>query len=197
VAIPEKITKIVNLDLERVPESQRSQVKIEVGELLVEEIINAVAGGISPVDGSSFKTLTKKYADRMKDGDRFPNLELDGDMLSSLTFETTEDGVEIGIFDPNEVPKADNHNKFSSESKRTPVPKRQFIPKGRENFVDEIMNRIETIVSDYELDSNEIVDAELSELIELLQGEELVTGINLDAQILEALDFLLSTRNRR
>jgi hypothetical protein len=185
------------LDLERVPESLKSQVKNEVGELLIEEIINSVAGGVSPVDGSSFKTLTKKYADIMKGGDRFPNLELDGDMLSAITFEELDDGVEIGIFDPNEVPKADNHNKFSSESKRTSVPKRQFIPKGKENFVEEIMERIENIISEYELDSDELVDAELSELIELLQGEELVTGINLDAQILEALDFLLSTRNRR
>ena len=49
-------------------------------------------------------------------------------MRSQLTYEPFRDGIEFGVFDPEEAQKADNHNKNSAKSKTTNVPKRQFIP---------------------------------------------------------------------
>ena len=49
-------------------------------------------------------------------------------MLDSLEFRQRPDGIEVGIFNRKQALKADNHNKFSSKSKRTALPARKFIP---------------------------------------------------------------------
>ena len=149
MAIPDKVTKKITLDLESVPRERRTQVKDEIGQLVVESILEDVSLGRSPVKGQGkFKRLSKEYADREKGGDTNPNLDLFGDMLDSLTYKRTRDGIEVGIFASSEVPKADNHNKFSSESKTTPVPKRQFIPKENQTFKRGIESSIKRTISD-------------------------------------------------
>lgn len=96
--------------------------------------------GRSPVTGGKFRILKQDYAKAKKRGNRHPNLFLEGDMRSQISFEEFRDGVEIGIFDSKESEKADNHNKNSSKSKRTAVPLRQFVPynqkKGRRASFD-------------------------------------------------------------
>lgn len=141
----DKISKTINLDLSKVPRSRRSDVKEQVGEFIVTEILRKVEEGRSPVSGrGSFKKLSKQYASEEKGGDRTANLELDGDMLDALTSKNRKgDTIEVGIFKSSQVPKADGHNNFSGDSK---LPTRRFIPKGDESFKRDIMTGVKRII---------------------------------------------------
>lgn len=90
-----------------------------------------MASGISSVNGKDFPQLSKEYANREKGGDRFPDLFLSGDMQAALTYEEYRDGIEIGIFDPEEAAKADGHCNYSGKSK---LPLRRFIPNNEHDF---------------------------------------------------------------
>ena len=128
--------------------SQRTIAKNEIGELIIREILNYVQDGNSPVQGKgSFKKLSDKYAKLEKGGDKNPNLELNGDMLDALTYETRSgSAIEFGIFDKTQAPKADGHNNFSGDSK---LPLRRFIPDEGENLKRDIESKIETVIQDY------------------------------------------------
>jgi len=142
-----KITKNLRLSLADIPEDQREEYKNEIGELVLDEILRSVGNGKSPVDGyGAFEKLNATYAKEQKGGNRTANLELDGDMLDSLEYKTTEAGIEIGIFKSSEVGKADGHNDFSGKSK---LPTRRFIPKGTEKFDKDIQDKIKTITNDF------------------------------------------------
>lgn len=101
----------------------------------------------SPLDGSRFAALSKDYR-KFKQGEGapgVPNLELTGDMLSSLSYvEKGEGQIEIGIFG-GEAGKADGHNNFSGKSN---LPERRFIPGEGETFKPSIEKEIEAIIAD-------------------------------------------------
>ena len=101
----------------------------------------------SPVAGERFRKLSKKYADAEKQGNRTPNLRLEGDMLEALKFESTDDGIEVGVFG-SEAQKADGHNKFTGRKNNT--PKRRFIPTTKQTFKKSITSEIERIQRQYE-----------------------------------------------
>lgn len=146
MAISQKeVSKTINLDLEKVPQAQRESVKKDVGDFVVNEILRFVETGISPVKGEGkFKALNKKYADKEKNGNRKANLELDGDMLDALTFEITGNGIEVGVFNEKETPKAFNHNTGDT------LPKRQFIPNEDQGFKRRISSGINDIIRNRE-----------------------------------------------
>lgn len=151
MAIPEKVTKNLNLDLSDVPRDKRSAVKQEIGEFVVESILDELSQGKSPVKGEgSFKKLNKQYADAEKGGDRKPNLELFGDMLDSLKFKKRRNGVEVGIFKSSEVPKAYGHNSGFEGHPFLDKPelKRQFIPNDDEEFKAQIDRGIKDIIKE-------------------------------------------------
>lgn len=143
-----KITKKINLRLsDELTEAQRSAAKKEAGLFVVDEILRSVSNGSSPVEGrGAFKKLNKLYAKLEKGGDTNPNLELDGDMLDSLTFKETDAGIEVGIFQSSELGKADGHNNFSGKSK---LPTRRFIPKGKEKFDESIQSELSGITREF------------------------------------------------
>lgn len=114
-----------------------------------------MSSGKSPVMGQSFAKLDPDYADKYKGGNRTPNLELEGDMLDSLTFEVRGDEVEVGIFSDKEAPKADGHNNFSGESK---LPTRRFIPDSSEEFIPKISSGVEQILNRYKEEPTEPED---------------------------------------
>ena len=147
----DKVTFRIELDLEDVKASERKNIKDDIGEFLIEAIKADAQSGKSPVTGRNFKQLTKKYADKAKGGNRLANLTLTEDMLNSLEYRRTVDGIEIGIFDSTEAKKADNHNKFSAESLTTPVPRRPFIPSldRGENFRPGIREELNLIMDIY------------------------------------------------
>jgi hypothetical protein len=135
----------LNLDLSKVPTSQKAKVKNDVGEFVVNEILRFVETGNSPVEGrGKFKSLNPEYAENEKGGNRTPNLELQGDMLDSLTHQNRSgDSIEIGIWG-KEAPKADGHNNFSGESR---LPVRRFIPDEDEAFKANIQAGIRDIIA--------------------------------------------------
>lgn len=71
-------------------------------------------------------------------------------MLGSLTFEVTERGVKVGIFDEDQAAKSYGHN---TGFKGHPTldgkaPKRQFIPRSGETLKGEILAGIRDIVQE-------------------------------------------------
>ena len=102
----------------------------------------------SPVSGESWPKLKKgSYRDRKAalNGNTLANMELEGDMLDSLKFKTTSEGIEIGFFN-KEAAKADGHNKLSGRSNKT--PKRRFLPRTGQRYNPSITEEIKRIALD-------------------------------------------------
>lgn len=138
----DQVTKEIDLKLpDSLPDDIKSDIKKEVGDFVKVSILDYVGEGKSPVSGRAFKRLDKDYAEHDKGGRTLPNLELNGDMLSSLDFKETAKGIEIGIFDSGQAPKAFNHNTGDT------LPKRQFIPEPKQNFVGEIEKGINELIN--------------------------------------------------
>lgn len=118
----------------KLSEDQQEDVKEMVGDLLLEEIENYLDKSSSPVSGAPFKA-------RKKDGE--PSILYErGDLRSSLEWESIDGGVEIGIFQESEAPKAFNHNVGDT------VPTRRFIPLEGEQFKKQINTKIKKLVLD-------------------------------------------------
>lgn len=137
------------LDLTRIPEANQTQAKREAGEFVVGEILRFVGRGQSPVEGESFPRLNSDYADEFKGGNRTPNLDLNGNMLDSLSYEVTATGIDVGIFKDSQEAKADGHNNFSGDSA---LPKRRFIPASNQSFKRVITEGVNQILDGYRVD---------------------------------------------
>lgn len=146
------MSKAIKVNLRGIPESDHDEVLREIGDFVVDSILDRVGDGKSPVEGEKFKKLSKAYADAEKAGDRTPNLDLNGDMLDSLTFEITgENEVTVGIFDEEQAQKAFGHNTgFQGHSKlRSKDNKRRFIPRKSQNFNSNIRSGIKEILEEF------------------------------------------------
>lgn len=139
--------KALRLDLENIPAEDRARAKREVGNYIINEILRFLERGKSPVEGETFPKLDKEYADAQKQGDRKPNLQLEGDLLDALKFVNTAEGIRIGIFKDGEQAKADGHNKFSGAKNN--APKRRFIPGEGQDFSREIMGEVNKILQGF------------------------------------------------
>jgi hypothetical protein len=167
-----KVTYSLNLNdlgLDEV-EAKEDALK-EVAEYLRTEILDSVSNLRTTVKGGSYKTTLSPAYKKVKSefsSSLVPNMELTGDMLDSLRYEinANQGTVEIGFFDFDEAQKADNHNKFSSESMGTDVPARQFIPKpGRDEFREDIIREVRSIISDYIVERPPEEDAFINGLV--------------------------------
>lgn len=79
-------------------------------------------------------------------------MELYGDMLDDFRVKVKGNTLSVGFdSDSSEESKlkAENHNKFTKRSINTKVPKRRFIPKGDQDFRNEIMRDIQEIIDSY------------------------------------------------
>lgn len=143
-----EISSEITLDLDGVPLKVHDDVKKEVGDFLLEQILATVGSQESPILGKPWPKLSKDYKE-IKENDGFdpvPNLERTGDMLGALDFKVTSDGIKIGIFGNKEqVAKADGHNNFSGESQ---IPTRQFLPEKGQRFETDIEEQIKKIIFD-------------------------------------------------
>jgi hypothetical protein len=112
----------------------------------VEQALLRVAQRKSPITGESFAALSDKYkAKKVGEGlPGVPNLEESGDMLDSLDYRVTGDGIEFGVFG-EAAPRADGHNNLSGESL---LPTRQFIPGEGEGFTSDIEKEVARIIAD-------------------------------------------------
>jgi len=128
------IFEIPNID--QVPSNLRSDLVNEVGDYLVQSILDYVGEAKSPVAGGKYKsTLSDLYAKSQKNGD----------MLNALTFKTNAatGKVTVGIFDDDQAIKSYNHNKGDT------LPKRQFIPDEDQLLKAEIIRGVKRILQDY------------------------------------------------
>jgi hypothetical protein len=127
-----------------VPESKREELVDEVGEYLLDSILDYVGESKSPVAGGEFK---KDLSDSYKkiSGKTNANLDFTGSMLDSLQIipDYENGSVIIGVFDPDETPKAFNHNVGDT------LPKRQFIPSEGELLKAEIIRGVKRIIEEY------------------------------------------------
>jgi hypothetical protein len=133
-------------DLDKVPKSLRSELVNEVGDYLVQSILDYVGEAKSPVSGGKYKSkLNPNYAKAMKGGDTLANLDLNGDMLNALTFKAdiSSGKITVGIFDEEQAIKSYNHNKGDT------LPKRQFIPEEDQKLKSEIIRGVNRIISEY------------------------------------------------
>lgn len=136
--------EIPNID--QVPDSLRSDLVNEVGDYLVQSILDYVGEAKSPVAGGKYKaTLSESYANSQKMGDTMANLDLNGDMLNALTFKTNaENGtVTVGIFEDTQAIKSYNHNTGDT------LPQRQFIPGEDQLLKAEIIRGVRRILQGY------------------------------------------------
>ena len=136
-----------------IPKGKKKEAAKEIARAVQDYILDYVGDGKSPVSGGPWKRqLSKEYAKKKEDesGINFANLELSGALMDALETKIHSDGsIEVGIFKPSEVGKADGHNNFSGESK---LPTRQFIPKKDQTFKREISEGIKDIIKEYQND---------------------------------------------
>jgi hypothetical protein len=143
------------IDTSGLDTAQKEEIKEEIAEYIYDSILKDTSEQKSAVTGKKFKALSKDYKKiKSKIALGVANLELTGDMLNALEYKTYRDGIEIGIFDPDEAQKSDNHNKFSAKSRKTKVPERQFIPRQGETFragiIKEVTLLAEELKDDFE-----------------------------------------------
>jgi len=181
-----RTTSTLDLGIEGLPNDIKSQVRRDVGEFLVEQILQNVSQAKSPIQGESFPTLSASYKKRKKaeGGTVSANMELNGDMLDSLTFKASEDrnGIEIGFFDA-QAAKADGHNNFSGRSK---LPHRQFLPEEGDSFKASIQAEAEKIIADAMLEKADVKKSDLKGIqssSELFRTLKELTGLSTNSQI--------------
>jgi hypothetical protein len=158
----------------KIPEATKTRIKNDVGDFLVEQIIKSAGRAESPVQGGEWeKKLSKQYAAKKKAeglGTK-ANLEFEGDLLDALTFEETQDGIEVGWIG-EQAGKADGHNNFSGKSS---LPRRQGLPDEGEGFKPSINNEIEKIIADHIADS---IEFEADDFEDVSSKSELYTVLD-------------------
>jgi len=144
------------------PKKELNKIKDEAGELLVDAILSSVGKATSPIQGESWPALTKEYKSfKQKQGaGSKANMELTGDMLDSLGFSRTKDGVKIGITG-FQAPKADGHNNFSGKSE---LPRRRFLPVKGDKFKGSVEKDIKGIIADAVAKNARIKKRELNKI---------------------------------
>ena len=154
------------IDLE-LPPGASDEVKEQVGDYLIEQILLAASAAKDPFSGRSFPRLSKDYA-KFKQGEGnppIPNLEFDGGMLDSLSYELTDKGIELGIFG-DEAPKADGHVNFSG---RSSLPTRRFLPEE----LGKLQSSVDQIVRDAIAETADISQDRLDYLADTIDAMKL------------------------
>jgi len=126
----------------------RRRIEKDVGDFLVEQVLNSTADAHSPVAGERFPSLSKSYAKekKLEGGSGKPDLTLHGDMMEALDARPTGDGkLDLGFFG-DQAWKADGHLKFSGAENG--IPRRRFLPGEGQHFTSEIESEVEKIIAD-------------------------------------------------
>ncbi len=142
-----KTVSKIDLEIDELPPKIQREIKQEVGELIVEQVLMALGDAESLVDGESFPKLSKNYKKKKvsEGGSSAPDLELTGGLKDALTFRPTDDGIEVGFFG-KKADHADGHLKFSGRENAT--PQRRFLPGEGQKFNSDLVNEINAIIAD-------------------------------------------------
>ena len=170
--LEKKQQKEIDLNLEGVPEGRVPGLKKEIGDIIINSIRRNLSSGQSPVENGEYKsTLSSKYAKEMKQGNTTANLQLDGDLLSSVKYDinTGRDSIIVGVMNDTQLGKAQGHNRFNGQ-KKGKLPTRRFIPSSGERFKQSTMNRINAVIERNRVpkfefpERSEIIEENLSRL---------------------------------
>lgn len=133
-------------NIEDIPEESRDEVLADIGEYLLDSVLDYVGSSKSPVAGGKFKKELSEAYSKIAGKDQ-ADLDLTGSMLDNLTFFTNpEDGtITLEISNSDEIPKAYNHNVGDT------LPERKFLPddSNGETFKAEIIRGVGRILEDY------------------------------------------------
>lgn len=125
--------------------SNKQAAKADLKDIVLNHILSALDSGSTPVSKEKWPKLSKEYS--KKTGKRVSDMELSGDMLSSLQAKNTKDGIIVGFFKKTEAEKADGHCKFSGRPNN--LPQRRFLPDTDQKFKQAIMKDMEAIIKEY------------------------------------------------
>ena len=139
-------------ELNELTASAKREVSAEVGEFVVDKILEDTSNSRSAVTGQRWKGLSADYKKtKTKIASGSANLELHGDMLDALKVRPKPDQIEIGIFTKLQAQKADGHTHHGvfGVSK---LPTRKFMPlnngKLRPGIMKEVIRAAKQIVDD-------------------------------------------------
>lgn len=132
---------------------QETELLDMIAEFIKEQVLLDVGEARSPITGQKFTTLqSKEYkAKKKREGlPPIPNMEENGDLLDALDTIVIDNKIRLTVSEDQQQ-KADNHNKFSAKSKKTPVPERRFIPNAKEGdtFRPAITKEIQKMIDDF------------------------------------------------
>lgn len=137
---------IVGMDRALVDPDRLDEVMHEIQNFVKESVLLDVAEQLSPVNGRNFPQLSPEYKHHKEDegGTPVPNLELTGQLMSSVVVDMSGDKLLLTVGDDQQG-KADGHNNFSGDSK---LPLRRFIPNANdgETFRPKIRDGIREII---------------------------------------------------
>lgn len=151
-------------ELQGLSQEDKQQVREEIGELLVEQILDSLASEETPVQGGRYKaSLSPDYAKKKKDetGSSAANLDLTGELIRSIDYRIKGNSIQVGVFDSENAGKADGHNNFSGRSK---LPQRQFLPQEGQKFKSDISSLIKETIENYKSDIAELDEAKLEQI---------------------------------
>lgn len=176
-ATQNKISSTISLksEIQGLNKAKTSELLDQIGELLVEQVLSSVADSTSPITGRSFKGLSEEYKalKKAETGSSEANLDLTGEMLSSLDYKVKGNTIEIGVFG-EDAGKADGHNNFSGKSK---LPTRQFLPKEGQLFTSSINKLLQETIDSFKADNMSLDESKLQyinnkkDLYDYLQSE--------------------------
>lgn len=128
--------------------SVKDDILDQIASYVQERVLFDVGNQVSPVTGDKFPALDKDYAKRKRaeGGTPIANLELTGDMLSSLTVKRTSKGLQLTVGSDQQEKAAGHNHWYGSPT----MPRRAFIPKADsgEDFSEDILKGIQSIIDD-------------------------------------------------
>lgn len=130
------------------PKSGKRELKQQLANYLVDQVIARAGDGKSPVRGGSWKrSLSPEYkkAKIAQGGNPYADMILTGSMMTDLECVVVKGNLELRVKGKNAA-KADGHNNHSGSSS---LPPREFIPKPDGSFYRGILEGMREIIEDY------------------------------------------------
>ena len=136
--------------------ASKDRVFKKVADLVLDRTEQAMDRGRGRVSGEDrFKKLSKKYANKMKGGNRLPDLELFGDLKTAQRVKKEKQSLVHTVLQ-REQEKADGHNQHTSKAKnwaksfKEDFPKRRFIPskKEKQTYDAKLISEIRKVIKD-------------------------------------------------
>ena len=133
--------------------TSRSDALTAAGSIAVDEIINSLRSGKSPVEGQDFDPLSTPYARKFKNGNTTPNLNLKGKLWEAIESDFFDDVLVVGV-NKDEEDKASGHNQFPG-GEHPWLPTRRFIPDEGESF--KFTEAIRSVIDLFTVDIEEVL----------------------------------------